>query len=124
MFFLLDMPFQTRKSVDFLYWCLALHFHKFGHFYLPEGRALVNQIAQYVNYGRYSNNPNKVNAPDLSNIMNVLRLTLPVVLTPTMSHLHLAQAFSSLVNVRNVWVYDSGRLLNSQPFTPPHRRKI
>ena len=117
MFFLLDMPFQTRKSVDFLYWCLALHFHKFGHFYLPEGRALVNQIAQYVNSGRYSNNPNKVNAPDLSNIMNVLRLTLPVVLTPTMSHLHLAQAFSSLVNVRNVWVYDNGRLLNSQPFT-------
>lgn len=117
MFFLLDMPFQTRKSVDFLYWCLALHFHKFGHFYLPEGRALVNQIAQYVNSGRDSNNPNKVNAPDLSNIMNVLGLTLPVVLTPTMSHLHLAQAFSSLVNVRNVWVYDNGRLLNSQPFT-------
>ena len=117
MFFLLDMPFQTRKSVDFLYWCLVLHFHKFGHFYLPEGRALVNQIAQYANAGRYSNNPNKVNAPDLSNILNVLRLTLPVVLSPTMSHLHLAQAFSSLVKVRNVWVYENGRLLNSQPFT-------
>ncbi|CCO27488.1 LAGLIDADG homing endonuclease (mitochondrion) [Rhizoctonia solani AG-1 IB] len=117
MFFLLDMPFQTRKSVDFLYWCLALHFHKFGHFYLPEGRALVNQIAQYTNSGRYSNNSNKVNAPDLSNIINVLRLALPVMLTPAMSHLHLAQAFSSLVNVRNVWVYDNGRLLNSQPFT-------
>ena len=54
---------------------------------------------------------------DLSNIMNVLSLTLPVMLTSTMSHLQLAQAFSSLVNVRNVWVYDNGRLLNSQPFT-------
>jgi hypothetical protein len=47
--------------------------------------------------------------------VNVLRLTLPVVLTPEMSHLHLAQAFSSLVNVRNVWVYDNGKLLNSKP---------
>lgn len=34
-----------------------------------------------------------------------------------MSHLHLAQAFSSLVTVRNIWVYDNGRLINSQPFT-------
>ena len=117
MFFLLDMPFQTRKSVDFLYWCLALHFHKLGHFYLPEGRSLVNQIAQYINSGRYTNNPDKVNAPYLSNIENVLGLTLPVTLTPEMSHLHLAQSFSSLVNVRNILVYDNGTLLNSQPFT-------
>ena len=51
------------------------------------------------------------------NVIYVLNLTLPVELTPAMSHLHLAQAFSSLVNVRNVWVYDNGRLLNSQPFT-------
>jgi hypothetical protein len=77
----------------------------------------------------------KVNAPYLSNIENVLGLTLPVVLTPEMSHLHLAQGFSSLVNVRNIWIYDNigeisrnskgskispnvhGTLLNSQPFT-------
>ena len=39
------------------------------------------------------------------------------VLTPEMSHLHLSQAFSSLVSVRMVWVYDNGKLLNSQPFT-------
>jgi len=81
MFFLLSIPLQTRKSLDFLYWCLVLHFHKFGHFYLPEGRAAVNQIVQYANKGRYSNNPDKVSAPDLSNIENILGLTLPVLLT-------------------------------------------
>lgn len=80
MFFLLAIPLQTRKSLDFLYWCLVLHFHKFGHFYLPEGRAAVNQIVQYANKGRYSNNPDKLSAPDLSNIENILGLTLPVLL--------------------------------------------
>lgn len=29
LFFLLRMPFQTRKSVDFMYWSLGLHLHKF-----------------------------------------------------------------------------------------------
>lgn len=32
MFFLLGMPFQTRKGVVFYFWCLVLHFHKFGYF--------------------------------------------------------------------------------------------
>ena len=35
MFFLLDMPFQTRKGVDFYLWGIALHLHKLGYFYLP-----------------------------------------------------------------------------------------
>jgi hypothetical protein len=35
MFLLLDMPFQTRKGVDFYYWSIALHLHKLGYFYLP-----------------------------------------------------------------------------------------
>jgi hypothetical protein len=29
---LLSMSFQTRKSIDFVYWSLALHLHKFGYF--------------------------------------------------------------------------------------------
>lgn len=41
MFFLLDMPFKTRKSEDFYFWSIALHLHKLGYFYLLEGRVLV-----------------------------------------------------------------------------------
>ena len=33
-FFLLEMPFQTRKGEDFYFWSIALHLHKFGYFYL------------------------------------------------------------------------------------------
>jgi len=37
VFLLLDMPFQTRKGVDFYFWSIALHLHKLGYFYLKEG---------------------------------------------------------------------------------------
>lgn len=56
LFFLLDMPFQTRKAVDFYYWSIVLHLHKLGHFYLR--RNLSYLISKYVNTGRYTTNPN------------------------------------------------------------------
>lgn len=65
MFLLLDMPFKTRKGVDFYYWSIALHLHKLGYFYLKEGFKLVSEIAKYINNGRYSTNLNKVSPPSL-----------------------------------------------------------
>jgi len=59
MYFLLDMPFQTRKGEDSYYWCIVLHMHKLGYFYLSEGRFLTANIANYINKGRYSNNQDK-----------------------------------------------------------------
>lgn len=117
MFFLLDMPFQTRKAEDFYFWSLALHLHKFGYFYLPEGRILVYKISQYVNKGRYSTNPNRFLAISLSDINQVLDLKLPVTLKPEMSHTDLAKAFARISNIQSIWVYDNGILLNEKPFT-------
>lgn len=116
MFFLLDMPFQTRKGIDFYYWCLILHFHKFGFFYLSEGKALVVRIASYINDGRYSTNPAKGIAPSNDEIINLLNAPLPISLTPEMLHVDLAKAFAKLNTDRNIWVYDNGVLMNSQPF--------
>lgn len=117
LFFLLDMPFQTRKGEDFYFWSIALHLHKFGYFYLKDGFKLVSEIAKYTNSGRYSTNVNKVSPPSIQSINNVLLLTLPVKLTKEMRHVDLAQAFARLVKEKNIWVYDNGVLLNSQPFT-------
>ena len=117
MFFLLDMPFQTRKGVDFYFWSIALHLHKLGYFYLKEGFNLVSEIAKYINKGRYTTNLNKASPPSIVIINKVLELTLPVALTPEMRHVNLAQAFARLVKERQIWVYDNGVLLNSQPFT-------
>ena len=117
MFFLLDMPFQTRKSEDFYYWSLVLHLHKLGHFYLPKGRVLVYQISKYVNKGRYSTNLNCVLAPSFSDINQVLELKLPVTLQPDMLHVDLAKAFARTVKQNSIWAYDNGVLLREEPFT-------
>lgn len=78
------MPFKTRKNVDFYFWCIVLHFHKLGYFYLQEGKTLAYMISQYVNSGRYSTNSNQVQAPGLTLIKKVLNLNLPVKLSPDM----------------------------------------
>ena len=50
LFFLLDMSFQTRKGVDFHFWCIVLHLHKLGYFYLQEGRNLAYLISPVYKY--------------------------------------------------------------------------
>lgn len=116
LFFLLDIPFQTRKAEDFYFWSLALHLHKLGYFYLPDGRVLTYKISQYVNKGRYSTNPKPVVAPSLSDISKVLDLILPVTLQPDMLHVDLAKAFASTLKQSAIWVYDKGVLLSEEPF--------
>lgn len=101
-FMLLSMPFQTRKSVDFMYWCLALHFHKYGYYYLPQGRAVILAISRYINGSRYSNAECPTSPPDMQSILDVLSLVLPITLTPQMSHLILAQSFARLVTDRQI----------------------
>nr|QNH82624.1 LAGLIDADG endonuclease [Dioszegia changbaiensis] len=115
LFFLISMPFQTRKGVDFYLWALGLYLHKFGYFYLSSGRSLLVAIASYINTGRYSTNLDKAPAP--TGIEEVLATNLPVTLTPEMSHLALAQAFSRLVTSRLIYVYDMGILVEGSPFS-------
>jgi LAGLIDADG endonuclease len=117
IYFLLDLEFQTRKGEDFYYWCLLLHLHKYGYFYTTEGKILVFQIAKYINDGRYTSNSNKSEKPDFNTIQKVLSMNLPIKLAPEMLHVDLAKAFAKLIKNRNIWVYDNGVLINSQPFT-------
>lgn len=114
--FLLSMKFQSRKSVDFIYWCLAIHLHKYGYFYIPEGKSLVLDISKSINTARYSNKPTSVELVKLDQINKVLSIDLPVKLRPDMNHLVLSQKFAKLVTSRSVWVYDNGKLVIGSPF--------
>lgn len=114
--FLLSLPFQTRKKLDFLYWCLALHLHKFGFYYTNLGRSLVLHISKSINTSRYSNNPNLIEVPKLDFINEVLSLNLPFKITPKTTHLELAQKFSKLVENRKIWVYENNVLVSGSPF--------
>ena len=92
-FFLLDMAIQSRKQTDFYFWSIVLHLHKFGYFYLQEGKNLTYKISQYVNNNRYSTNPNPGQTPSLAEVNKVINLNLPVTLTPSMLHGDLARAY-------------------------------
>lgn len=116
LFFFLNMPFQTRKGIDFHFWSIVLHLHKQGYFYLQEGRKLTYIISQYVNRGRYSTSLNPKSAPSLTEIEKVLNLNLPVTLTPIMLHVNLTKSFASKVKPEAIWVYDKGVLFNGSPF--------
>jgi hypothetical protein len=118
MFFLLAMPFQTRKGIDFSYWCVVLHFHKFGYFYLTQGRIVTAMIAKFINSGRYSNNKDGVSQEPLAeDINNVLASDLPVKITPQMRHLHLAQAFAKVLKPKGIWVYKDGVMFGTSPYS-------
>ena len=142
LFFLLNLPFQSRKAEDFYYWSIALYFKKFGYFFFfysyyynnfcllrylskdkskgknkkNEGRILVYNISQYVNKSRYSTNPNCIIAPNLSKIKGILNIKLPVTLQPNMLHVNLAKAFANKVTHNAILVYDKGKLINETPF--------
>ena len=114
--FLLTMPFQTRKNTDFLYWCLGLYLHKFGYFYVPEGKNLVLDISISINKARYSNNPDPKSLPNLEQINNVIDIKLPIELLPELTHLNLGHKYSKLFKFKSIWVYDNGNLVTGSPF--------
>jgi hypothetical protein len=57
-----------------------------------EGRELTLAISEYINKNRYSNSGKTVIEPSID--VDFFNRALPIILTPTMSHLNLAQAFA------------------------------
>lgn len=114
---LLPLKFQSCKLVDFYYWCLSLYLHKLGHFYLPQGQALVLAISQFINTSRYSTASVVATKPLLDSILHVLALVVPIMLTPTMAHLVLSQSMARLIICQSVWVYNNEQLVSGSPFS-------
>lgn len=113
---LLQIQFHTRKMIDFHFWRLGLYLHKWGYYYMEQGRVLMVSISQYINDGRYTTNTNPVRAPAVELIKAVLAMVLPIRLTPDMTHLTLSKMYGRLLkNGREIYVYVDGVLVNTQP---------
>lgn len=115
-FNMLDLEFQTRKKVDFIYWCLMLYIHKFGYFYLAQGRQMAMQIAASSNAHRYSTSGENVHVPDLNAIIEFINMQLPVKLQPNQNHTQFARHFVKHMGPQDIWVYDFGTLVPGSPF--------
>lgn len=74
--------------------------HKYGYFYTNEGRDLTLAVSNYINKSRYSNSKKIVSVPQIN--MELFNMDLPVNLSPSMNHLHLAQAFARAKGARKV----------------------
>lgn len=75
--------------------------HKFGYIYLTAlaGRKLAVAIAAFVNKSRYSTSPKQIAGPPIIDI-TLFNQSLPVTLTPEMTHLKLAQSFAKTYKTR------------------------
>lgn len=85
--------------------------HKFGYIYLT---ALAGRKRAFVNKSRYSTSPKQVDTPIID--ITLFNESLPVTLTPEMTHLKLAQSFAKTYKTRGVWVYDNNVLVKGSPF--------
>jgi hypothetical protein len=119
----IPMSFNTRKSLDFKYWVISVIIHKFGYYYLPEGKKLALQISSATNKFRYTNAANKVELPSEDSISKLLALPAPFDISRGLTHFKLAREFTINKGGRKgftVYVYDSeegGKELTGSPFS-------
>lgn len=106
-----SMSFFTRKSLDYRYWVLSVVIHRFGYYYLPEGKKIALQISSATNKYRYSTSIlNKTELPSDDNVSRLLAKTPPFDITNGRSHFELAREITISKGGRKGFiVYINGR---------------
>ena len=122
-----SMPFYTRKALDFYYWAISVIIHKYGYYYLPDGKKIALQISQSTNKYRYTSarsKGDKVEFPSDDSISKLFSLPAPFDLTSGLSHFDLVRQFTISKGGRKgftVYVYDcesgKNKELTGSPFS-------
>jgi len=120
-----SMSFFTRKSIDYHYWIISVVMHKFGYYYLPEGKKIALQISSGTNKHRYSTNDlNKTELPSVDSISRLFAQTPPFDVNSGRSHFELVREFTISKGGRKgftVYVYLSSsegyKELKGSPFS-------
>lgn len=105
-----SMSFFSRKALDYQYWVISIVIHKYGYYYLPEGKKLALQISSATNKYRYTTS--KVNNAELplhDDISKLLAQPPLFDITNGSSHIDLVRGFTISKGGRNgftVYVYD------------------
>ena len=120
-----SLLFFTRKSVDYHYWTISVVMHKFGYYYLPEGKRIALQISSATNKYRYSSNSlNKKELPCDNSISKLFAQTPPFDVYSNRSHFDLVREFTISKGGRKgfiVYIYvresEQHKELNGSPFS-------
>lgn len=105
------MVFFTRKALDYYYWAICVVIHKFGYYYLPQGKKMALQISSGTNKYRYSstNIESETKLPSEDTISKLLEISPPFDITSGLTHFNLARQFTIDKGGRNgftVYIYD------------------
>lgn len=114
-----SLDFKSRKYIDYKMWSVTLKMHKLGHFYLPEGKALLIKLANSINTNRYSTAKTIIELPTEEEINNVLNLPNPFDLSTGKSHTTLAREFIKSKRIKGefkVYVYKNGVEVPNSPY--------
>lgn len=123
--FLILMPFNTRKSLDFKYWVISVIIHKFGYYYLPEGKKIALQISSGTNKFRYTTNTgNNIELPSDDSISKFLAQPAPFDISRGLTHFEYVREFTIKKGGRKgftVYIYNlgtkGGKELAGSPFS-------
>jgi hypothetical protein len=98
--------------------------HKFGYYYLPEGKKLALQISSGTNKFRYTNTGNNIELPSDDSISKLLALQSPFDISRGLTHFELVREFTINKGGRKgltVYIYDceteGGKELTGSPFS-------
>lgn len=97
--------------------------HKYGYYYLPEGKKLALQISSATNKSRYTNSAaNNIELPNEDSISKLLALPAPFDISRGLAHMELVREFIINKGGRKgftVYIYDKegGKELAGSPFS-------
>lgn len=105
-----SMSFFSRKALDYDYWVIVIIMHKYGYYYLREGKKLALQISSATNKYRYTTSKVNAELPGHDDISKLLSQAPPFDLTKDISHFDLVRSFTISKGGRNgfiVYIYDT-----------------
>lgn len=111
--------FFSRKYLDFKLWRISLLLHKFGYYFLPEGRQLLTDISNNINNNRYSTFINQYFIPfdDLIKRSNIILASNPPFnINSGKTHTELSQNYSKSLVSKTVFIYKNNKLIEGSPF--------
>jgi hypothetical protein len=111
--------FLSRKFLDFKLWRISLLLHKFGYYFLPEGRQLLTDISNNINNNRYSTYINQYFIPfdDLIKRSNIILASNPPFnINLGKTHTELSQNYSKSLVSKTVYIYKNNKLIEGSPF--------
>ena len=115
--FFKDLPFLSRKGVDFKIWSVGLFLIIFGYSKIPNGKAILLKLANNMNSKRYFSNI--IDILDIAEIKALFEIEAPFNIFSKKSHFTLAKEYAIMQGGRRGYtlhIYKDGKEVPGSPF--------